>query len=217
MCSTCCTQCFSGKSRRAARKRGQCTLGVPWRRRRRRQWLAWPTTPGPNWRGSPCPSPRQAAATMTQAAEARERDAQKAYWKEHSGEATVEAMMLDSHAAEIDKLERPEVGPGRGWRVPAARWCASRAIDAITAAAGTCWQPDAPRRPAIKHICRADRAVPAPRLPCRCSSCWDRWRGCGSWSWARGSAGSPCRRCRRLPPLPPKSCCCSPQQRPAAR
>lgn len=46
---------------------------------------------------------------MTQAAEARERDAQKAYWKEHSGEATVEAMMLDSHAAEIDKLERPEV------------------------------------------------------------------------------------------------------------
>jgi len=38
-----------------------------------------------------------------------ERDAQKAYWVEHSTEATVEAMMLDSQAADIDKLERPEV------------------------------------------------------------------------------------------------------------
>jgi len=43
---------------------------------------------------------------MTQTAS--ERDAQRAYWKEHSGEATVEAMMLDSKAADIDKLERPE-------------------------------------------------------------------------------------------------------------
>lgn len=75
---------------------------------------------------------------MTQAAEVRERETQKAYWKEHSGEATVEAMMLDSHAAEIDKLERPEVGPGRGWRVPDARWRASRAIGAIIAEAGIC-------------------------------------------------------------------------------
>ena len=40
-----------------------------------------------------------------------EREAQKAYWKEHSSEATVEAMMLDSQAADIDKLERPEVRP----------------------------------------------------------------------------------------------------------
>ena len=40
-----------------------------------------------------------------------ERDAQKAYWKEHSSEATVEAMMLDSQAADIDKMERPEVRP----------------------------------------------------------------------------------------------------------
>jgi len=40
---------------------------------------------------------------------AEEREAQKAYWKEHSTEATVEAMMLDSQAADIDKLERPEV------------------------------------------------------------------------------------------------------------
>ena len=46
---------------------------------------------------------------MTQAAENGERESQKAYWKEHSGEATVEAMMLDSKAADIDKLERPEV------------------------------------------------------------------------------------------------------------
>jgi phosphoethanolamine N-methyltransferase len=38
-----------------------------------------------------------------------EREAQKAYWKEHSTEATVEAMMLDSKAADIDKMERPEV------------------------------------------------------------------------------------------------------------
>lgn len=40
---------------------------------------------------------------------AEEREAQKAYWLEHSTEATVEAMMLDSKAADIDKLERPEV------------------------------------------------------------------------------------------------------------
>lgn len=45
------------------------------------------------------------AALLTKA----ERDAQKAYWKEHSSEATVEAMMLDSKAADIDKMERPEV------------------------------------------------------------------------------------------------------------
>lgn len=47
------------------------------------------------------------AASMTTDAE---RQAQKAYWKEHSENATVEAMMLDSKAADIDKLERPEVG-----------------------------------------------------------------------------------------------------------
>lgn len=39
----------------------------------------------------------------------QDRNTQKDYWKEHSKEATVEAMMLDSKAAEIDKLERPEV------------------------------------------------------------------------------------------------------------
>ena len=38
-----------------------------------------------------------------------EREAQKQYWKQHSEHATVEAMMLDSKAKDIDKLERPEV------------------------------------------------------------------------------------------------------------
>jgi phosphoethanolamine N-methyltransferase len=38
-----------------------------------------------------------------------ERNAQKNYWLEHSSQPTVEAMMLDSKAAEIDQLERPEV------------------------------------------------------------------------------------------------------------
>ncbi|KAK9864301.1 hypothetical protein WJX84_007766, partial [Apatococcus fuscideae] len=51
----------------------------------------------------------------------QDRDSQKSYWKEHSKEATVEAMMLDSKAAEIDKLERPEIlrmlGPVKGKRV----------------------------------------------------------------------------------------------------
>ncbi|WIA44324.1 hypothetical protein OEZ86_007114 [Tetradesmus obliquus] len=46
-----------------------------------------------------------AQAEPTQA----ERDAQKLYWLEHSSQPTVEAMMLDSKAAEIDQLERPEV------------------------------------------------------------------------------------------------------------
>ncbi|KAL4421015.1 hypothetical protein ABPG77_008852 [Micractinium sp. CCAP 211/92] len=50
-----------------------------------------------------------------------ERGVQKAYWKEHSGDATVEAMMLDSQAKDIDKLERPEVlkllGPVDGLRI----------------------------------------------------------------------------------------------------
>ncbi|KFM27020.1 Phosphoethanolamine N-methyltransferase [Auxenochlorella protothecoides] len=39
----------------------------------------------------------------------QEREAQKSYWAEHSSNATVESMMLDSQAADIDKLERPEV------------------------------------------------------------------------------------------------------------
>ncbi|THU55776.1 hypothetical protein C4D60_Mb11t10140 [Musa balbisiana] len=37
-----------------------------------------------------------------------EREVQKIYWIEHSKELTVEAMMLDSHASELDKEERPE-------------------------------------------------------------------------------------------------------------
>eukprot|EP00877_Chromochloris_zofingiensis_P011556 jgi/Chrzof1/6654/Cz19g04140.t1 len=40
---------------------------------------------------------------------AAEREVQKSYWLEHSKNPTVEAMMLDSKASEIDLLERPEV------------------------------------------------------------------------------------------------------------
>ncbi|KAH7549404.1 hypothetical protein JRO89_XS13G0026100 [Xanthoceras sorbifolium] len=38
-----------------------------------------------------------------------EREIQKNYWTEHSANLTVEAMMLDSKAADLDKEERPEV------------------------------------------------------------------------------------------------------------
>lgn len=38
-----------------------------------------------------------------------EREVQKSYWMEHSRDLTVEAMMLDSRATELDKEERPEV------------------------------------------------------------------------------------------------------------
>lgn len=34
---------------------------------------------------------------------------QKSYWEEHSKCLTVESMMLDSRAADLDKEERPEV------------------------------------------------------------------------------------------------------------
>lgn len=43
--------------------------------------------------------------------EVEERKAQKSYWEEHSKDLTVEAMMLDSRAADLDKEERPEVIP----------------------------------------------------------------------------------------------------------
>ncbi|XP_062157876.1 phosphoethanolamine N-methyltransferase 2-like isoform X5 [Alnus glutinosa] len=38
-----------------------------------------------------------------------EREIQKNYWVEHSADLTVEAMMLDSNASDLDKEERPEV------------------------------------------------------------------------------------------------------------
>ncbi|XP_042500926.1 phosphomethylethanolamine N-methyltransferase-like [Macadamia integrifolia] len=38
-----------------------------------------------------------------------EREVQKSYWVEHSADLTVEAMMLDSKASDLDKEERPEV------------------------------------------------------------------------------------------------------------
>ena len=63
--------------------------------------------------------------TQQQDGKEEEREAQRQYWKEHSGEATVEAMMLDSQAADIDKMERPEVGPWAaitaGLRSPSAQ------------------------------------------------------------------------------------------------
>ncbi|XP_074290008.1 phosphoethanolamine N-methyltransferase [Silene latifolia] len=40
---------------------------------------------------------------------AEEREVMKKYWVEHSTELTVESMMLDSQAADLDKEERPEV------------------------------------------------------------------------------------------------------------
>ncbi|KAA8542823.1 hypothetical protein F0562_023975 [Nyssa sinensis] len=43
------------------------------------------------------------------AAQGQEREIQKNYWIEHSVDLTVEAMMLDSKASELDKEERPEV------------------------------------------------------------------------------------------------------------
>lgn len=39
----------------------------------------------------------------------QEREIQKSYWLEHTADLTVEAMMLDSKAADLDKEERPEV------------------------------------------------------------------------------------------------------------
>jgi len=38
-----------------------------------------------------------------------ERKVQKSYWEEHSKDLTVESMMLDSRAADLDKEERPEI------------------------------------------------------------------------------------------------------------
>ncbi|PON79127.1 Phosphoethanolamine N-methyltransferase [Trema orientale] len=40
---------------------------------------------------------------------AEEREIQRTYWKEHSADLTVESMMLDSKASDLDKEERPEV------------------------------------------------------------------------------------------------------------
>jgi phosphoethanolamine N-methyltransferase len=40
-----------------------------------------------------------------------ERKVQKSYWEEHSRDLTVESMMLDSRAKDLDKEERPEVPP----------------------------------------------------------------------------------------------------------
>lgn len=44
-----------------------------------------------------------------------ERAIQKNYWIEHSADLTVEAMMLDSRASDLDREERPEVNMDYGW------------------------------------------------------------------------------------------------------
>jgi hypothetical protein len=55
------------------------------------------------------PSPPQQQQPAPTGANAAERDAMRAFWAEHSSKPTVEAMMLDSQAAQIDCEERPEV------------------------------------------------------------------------------------------------------------
>jgi len=62
-----------------------------------------------------------AAAPPPPAVDAKERESMRAFWAEHSSKPSVESMMLDSQAAEIDSEERPEVR-GRGhWRRRAAK------------------------------------------------------------------------------------------------
>ncbi|KAK9996606.1 hypothetical protein SO802_021292 [Lithocarpus litseifolius] len=46
---------------------------------------------------------------MAASIQGEEREVQKNYWIEHSADLTVEAMMLDSKASDLDKEERPEV------------------------------------------------------------------------------------------------------------
>jgi hypothetical protein len=53
--------------------------------------------------------PATAATTSGAAAAGEERQEMKQFWEEHSKTATVEEMMLDSKASEIDLQERPEV------------------------------------------------------------------------------------------------------------
>ncbi len=38
-----------------------------------------------------------------------ERAAQKSYWDRHTGDGSIQAMMLDSKADDLDKEERPEI------------------------------------------------------------------------------------------------------------
>ena len=46
---------------------------------------------------------------VSQSAGLDERKVQKTYWIEHTANLSVEAMMLDSKASDLDKEERPEV------------------------------------------------------------------------------------------------------------
>ncbi len=60
----------------------------------------------------------QGEAQREAKAQKNERSCQLSYWLEHTpSQPTVETMMLDSHASEIDKLERPEVSLGTSFCV----------------------------------------------------------------------------------------------------
>jgi|APGre2960657444_1045066.scaffolds.fasta_scaffold393956_1 hypothetical protein len=54
-------------------------------------------------------APAAAAPAAAGAVDAKERESMRAFWAEHSSKPSVESMMLDSQAAEIDSEERPEV------------------------------------------------------------------------------------------------------------
>ena len=60
--------------------------------------------------GNSCSTANGNGTMMMHDSGSAERAAQRDYWLAHTaGQPTVEAMMLDSKAAEIDQLERPEV------------------------------------------------------------------------------------------------------------
>ena len=65
---------------------------------------AEPTAAAPPSLEAPAPAPPAAGGV-----DAAERESMRAFWAEHSTKPSVESMMLDSQAAEIDSKERPEV------------------------------------------------------------------------------------------------------------
>ena len=65
--------------------------------------------------GSLISFPRSESGTLDLA----EREVQKNYWCEHSKELTLEGMMLDSRAEDLDKEDRPEVS---SWLCPFPPW-----------------------------------------------------------------------------------------------
>lgn len=68
---------------------------------------AKPAVPSKAGASAPAPPPPPAV-------DAKERESMRAFWAEHSSKPSVESMMLDSQAAEIDSEERPEVRKKEG-------------------------------------------------------------------------------------------------------